>query len=186
MANVENFLNKITPMVIADYKSSGVLPSLTIAQEILESAWGTSELAVNANNLFGIKASNWSGRVYNKLTSEYRSDGTLYTVVAAFRAYDDWAGGIADHSEFLHKDRYAKVLATKDYKTACQEIYKAGYATDPPYPSKLISLIETYQLYKADEQAISNNGTVSPIYNPTSSSELYRVRTSWDNASSQV
>ena len=103
MANTDNFLNKIKPLVIADYGTSKVLPSLTIAQAILESAWGTSELAVNANNLFGIKASNWTGRVYNKETKEYRSDGTVYTVIAAFRAYDDWAGGINDHSIFLQK-----------------------------------------------------------------------------------
>ena len=64
-----------------------LLPSLCIAQACLESAYGTSELAVQANNLFGIKASNWSGRVYNKATKEW--DGSKYiTITAGFRAYD--------------------------------------------------------------------------------------------------
>ena len=171
-----NFINKLAPLAVADYKRSNVLPSLTIAQGILESGWGESELAVKANNLFGIKAdARWSGKVYNTETKEYYdSSNTPTTITANFRSYDSWEGGVKDHSEFLKADRYSKVLSAKNYQEACTEIYKAGYATDPNYTSKLIKLIEDYSLHKYDENTTA-----------TISTELYRVRKSWSDVASQ-
>ena len=172
-----NFINKLAPMAVEDYKTSKVLPSLTIAQGILESGWGESELATKANNLFGIKAdSRWSGKIYNTETKEYYNGANTATTISAnFRAYDSWEGGVKDHSEFLQGDRYNKVVGAKDYKVACDEIYKAGYATDPNYTSKLIKLIEDYKLYEYDKTNTSSS----------SSSELYRVRKSWSDSASQ-
>lgn len=173
-----NFINKLAPLAVADYKRSNVLPSLTIAQGILESGWGESELATKANNLFGIKAdSRWTGKIYNTETKEYyNGSNTATTVSANFRAYDSWDGGVKDHSDFLQADRYNKVIGAKDYKTACEEVYKAGYATDPNYTSKLIKLIEDYKLYEYDKTNTSSS---------SSSSELYRVRKSWSDSASQ-
>ena len=180
-SKTSNFINKLAPLAVADYKISKVLPSLTIAQSILESGWGESELAVKANNLFGIKAdARWSGKVYSTETKEYYdSSNTPTTITTNFRAYDNWEGGIKDHSEFLQADRYSKVINAKDYKTACEEGYKAGYATDPNYTSKLIKLIEDYKLYEYDTTNTSSNTS------STTTPELYRVRKSWSDIVSQ-
>lgn len=181
-SKTSNFINKLAPMAVEDYKTSKVLPSLTIAQGILESGWGESELATKANNLFGIKAdTRWTGKVYNTETKEYYDNSNIPTTVSAnFRSYDRWEGGVKDHSELLKADRYSKVLSAKNYQEACTEIYKAGYATDPNYTSKLIKLIEDYKLYEYDTTNASSNSSSSTI-----TTELYRVRKSWDDASSQ-
>ena len=177
-SKTSNFINKLAPMAVADYKVSGVLPSLTIAQAILESGWGESELAVKANNLFGIKAdSRWTGKVYNTQTKEYyNNSNTPATINANFRSYDSWEGGVKDHSEFLQADRYNKVVGAKDYKVACEEVYKAGYATDPNYTSKLIKLIEDYNLYKYDENNTSTSTGVNNL-TPVKVGDKVKVKT---------
>lgn len=175
------FISKIAPMAIDDYKKTKVLPSLTIAQAILESGWGESALATKANNLFGIKAgSSWTGKVYNVNTQEYYDGKTAVTVSAYFRVYDDWSGSIKDHSDLLQTTRYKQVLAATSYKEACEAIYVAGYATDPNYTSKLISLIQNYNLAEYDKEAKQESITALPI------DEIYRVRKTWTNASSQL
>ncbi|MCL2106490.1 MAG: glucosaminidase domain-containing protein [Oscillospiraceae bacterium] len=124
----------------------GILPSLIIAQAILESGWGKSELAQKANALFGIKAgTGWHGRRIDKKTSEH-IDGEQVEITAAFRAYDSWEESIADHGALLRSARYKAVQGERDYKKACRAVHVAGYATGPDYASKLIKLIEQYQL----------------------------------------
>lgn len=138
------FLAMVGLLAQADMQKSGILASLTIAQAILESGWGTSELATKANALFGIKAdARWSGKAYSKDTKECYDGVTYTTITALFRAYDSWAESVADHSAFLLANkRYAAVVGERDYKAACKAIKAAGYATDPGYPQKLIGLIE--------------------------------------------
>lgn len=154
----DNFISKIAPLAQQDMKQTNVLASLTIAQAILESAWGESELAVKANNLFGIKASaDWKGATYTRESREYiKNEAT--TVTADFKSYNSLEESISDHSALLQKERYAKVLEATDYKEACQEVYQAGYATDPNYPSKLIDLIEQYDLYQFDKSTTNETG----------------------------
>ncbi len=152
MSKTSNFIDKIGAMATVDMRNTGVLASLTISQAILESAWGESGLASNANNLFGIKATTaWTGKVYSADTKECYDGTNLVTVNAEFKAYDSWDESLADHSALITgASRYAKVVGETDYKTACQAIKDAGYATDPDYPSKLITLIEQYKLYEFD------------------------------------
>ena len=146
-----DFIAYVAPHAVADMKKTGILASLTIAQAILESGFGTSELAVNGKALFGIKASNWTGKTYTKQTSEY-VDGKYITVTASFRAYDSWADSIADHGAFLSgKSRYANLIGEIDYKEACRKVKEDGYATSPTYTEKLIALIERYDLTKYDK-----------------------------------
>lgn len=118
------FLAMVGPLAQADMQKSGILASLTIAQAILESGWGTSELAAKANALFGIKAdARWSGRAYSKDTKECYDGVTYATITALFRAYDSWAESVADHSAFLLANkRYAAVVGERDYKVACKAI----------------------------------------------------------------
>lgn len=142
-------------------QKSGILASLTIAQAILESGWGASELATKANALFGIKAdARWSGKAYSKDTKECYDGATYTTITALFRAYDSWAESVADHSAFLLANkRYAAVVGERDYKVACKAIKAAGYATDPGYPQKLIGLIEKYGLTVYDGKAEQEDKT---------------------------
>jgi len=148
----KDFITKVGALATADMKNSGVLASLTVAQAILESGWGTSALAVKANALFGIKAdSPWSGRVYSADTKECYDGVNFVATTALFRAYDNWEASIADHSAFLcGNSRYAAVIGERNYKAACNAIKAAGYATDPDYANKLINIIESYGLTAYD------------------------------------
>lgn len=144
------FIDKVAPLAQADWPLHRVLPSLTLAQAIKESAWGTSELAVNANALFGIKAAGWDGAVYEKETKEF-VDGQYITLKRPFRKYPSWAESIADHGAFLQKDRYAAVIGETDYTKACYAIKAAGYATAPNYAPELVQVIEQFGLDQYDD-----------------------------------
>ncbi len=157
--NQSHFLSAIKQGAM-DGAKEGVLPSITAAQAILESGWGSSELAkAPNNNLFGIKDSeDWNGEIVTVPTQEY-VNGDYITVNAAFRKYTSWNDSVVDHAKFFtstewRKNNYRKVVNETDYRIAAQELKNAGYATDPSYPGKLISLIEAYKLYEWD--AVSN------------------------------
>lgn len=163
---IQEFLNRMAPLAVADMKKSGVLASVTLAQGIIESAYGTSELAVKANNFFGMKAqlsgntwpgSAWKGEIYEKETAEQRKDGSYYTVKAQFRKYQDAAQAIADHSAYLTGAldgkgnlRYAGLKGEKDAKTALTIIKQGGYATSLYYVEKLLEKVEQYNLTQYD------------------------------------
>lgn len=160
--NMQDFIDKVLPGARKGYLEHNILPSLTIAQAILESNSGKSQLAKKGNNLFGIKAdSRWTGKKINFPTKEFIK-GKEITVNAYFRAYDSFAESVEDHTKFLLTKRYEKVRSSKDYEEACTEIWKAGYATDPKYPNKLISIIKQYELYKYDEEGegLINRNTI--------------------------
>ncbi|MEK8128648.1 glycoside hydrolase family 73 protein [Paenibacillus filicis] len=141
------FIAKIAPLAQVEQLRTSVLASITIAQGALESAWGRS---APGNNLFGIK-----GAGTTQDTKEY-INGQWVTIKAGFRAYPDWTGSIVDHSDFLVQNgRYARAgffqaCAALDYKGAARALQQAGYATDPNYANKLISLIESNGLQKYD------------------------------------
>ena len=126
----------------------GIPASITMAQGILESASGRSTLAKQSNNHFGIKCGkNWTGEEVYRHDDDYK-DGLL--VRSCFRAYDDPAKSFMAHSDFLTDNRrYAFLfeLDVYDYKGWAHGLRKAGYATDPNYPSKLIRIIEEHELY---------------------------------------
>lgn len=135
-----------------------ILPSVTVAQAILESNWGRSSLAVEAKNLFGIKASkDWTGEVYRKSTKEQKPTGEVYTTEANFRKYGSFKESIKDHDDFFtstpwRTGNYKRVLEAKDYKTQAQALQACGYATDIAYAYKLISLIERLGLQQYDKE----------------------------------
>ena len=106
----KKFIETIGNAAKRDAKINGILPSLTIAQAILESTWGTSELATEANNLFGIKVSeSWDGEVYGKLTTEY-IDNKKVEVFCYFKKYKSIEDSILDHNKFLQKSRYNNIF----------------------------------------------------------------------------
>ena len=173
----KNFIQKVGALASADMKKSDVLASLTIAQAILESGWGTSELATGGNALFGIKATKtWKGKVYCKDTKECYDGVNMVTVSnATFRAYDSWEESITDHSAFLKANkRYKAVIGETDYKKACEAIKAAGYATDPEYAEKLIKLIEGNDLVEFDGEAAEDKSQAAA--GQTTDKKYYRVQ----------
>ena len=163
--NQSHFLSAIKQGAM-DGAKEGVLPSITAAQAILESGWGSSELAkAPNNNLFGIKDSeDWNGEIVTVPTQEY-VNGDYITVNAAFRKYTSWNDSVVDHAKFFtstewRKNNYRKVVNETDYRIAAQELKNAGYATDPSYAGKLISLIEAYKLYEWDTVSNTTNSVL--------------------------
>lgn len=151
---------------VCNMGASGVLASVTIAQAILESGYGTSELCVNANNIFGMKCSlsgnTWKScwdfqSKYTKTTKEHKEDGTEYEVVTDFRKYPDMEDSIADHSLYLigamkgTKKRFDGIVGEKDPLTAIKIIKNGGYATDVGYVDKVMSIINKYNLVQYDK-----------------------------------
>jgi peptidoglycan hydrolase-like protein with peptidoglycan-binding domain len=144
------FINSIKEGAFKGYADYGILPSLTIAQAVLESGWGSSQLSVRANNLFGIKAfSNWRGDKITLPTTEWYGD-KKHVINADFRTYESLNESIEDHNKVLAAERYKTARECYDYREACRRIYECGYATDPEYPQKLIRIIEVNKLYKFD------------------------------------
>lgn len=157
----EAFIDEIAPMVKADAAKTGICGAVTMAQAILESGWGRSELARHANNLFGMKknlsgntwpGSTWDGkRVCTKDTKEVYSTGTE-TVKADFRVYNSYDESIGDHSAYLagakngRALRYKGLVGCTDYKKAAQIIKNGGYATGTDYVGKICRLVEQYNL----------------------------------------
>jgi hypothetical protein len=133
---------------------TGVPASVTVAQAILESDWGRSQLAQSANNYFGIKAMgplSPDGVIWLP-TSEYDDAGQLYQTVSAFRAYKSLTDSMTDHDLLLEtSSRYAAAMrAAQDPRQFATLLAKAGYSTDPAYAGKLISLMDRYNLYQLD------------------------------------
>lgn len=182
---------KVGALFTADQKKSGILASISMAQFILESGYGKSELAQGANNCFGMKkslsgntwgGSTWDGSsVYTKKTQEQNADGSYVTITADFRRYSCVEDSIADHSAYLlgakngSKLRYEGLKGCTDYKKAAQIIKNGGYATSLTYVDKLCSIIERWKLTQYDVA-----GEASDVV------KYYRVRKTWDDAKSQL
>lgn len=151
----QTFFDTIAPTVSQVSKQAGLLPSVVFAQAILESAWGTSKLATQGNNLFGIKAdATWTGKTIVIQTNEYRN-GVKVVEEKLFRAYDTVAANIANYGKFFtstpwRTKNYQAFLAARDYQTAISALQNSGYATDPSYGEKLQSLITRYGLNRFD------------------------------------
>ena len=144
---------------IRGYGRYRILPSLTIAQAILETGWGGSSLG---NNIFGIKAnSSWKGKKQLARTHEYVNGKKIY-INAWFREYDSIYESLEDRYKFLQGARYSKVVGENDYKIACREIQRAEYATDESYSTKLIGIIEQNNLQEIDKIAIDLSKPIIP------------------------
>jgi len=146
-----DYIRKWAPTAVKEMYRSGVPASITLAQGLLESRYGLSPLAAEGNNHFGIKChNNWTGD-----TMSYDDDEKG----ECFRKYPSAEDSFSDHSDFLrYRDRYKFLFdfKTSDYKAWAYGLKKAGYATDPQYPQKLIKNIEDYKLYEYDKMTISD------------------------------
>ena len=150
------FLNDITPAAQKIGKEFNILPSLLLAQAILESGNGTSGLAVNGKNLFGIKGS-FEGQSVVMPTTEY-VNGVATKVTANFRKYPSWDDSFRDLATLYamgvswDRAKYHNIIGVKDIDKACQLVQDDGYATDPSYASKLLNVVKTYNLTQYDDR----------------------------------
>lgn len=150
------FINKLAPQAQRLQGQYNILPSITLAQAILESDWGTSKLASKYYNLFGVKAQDGSTNSVYLNTQEF-VNGRYVTVKVRFQVYQNWNESLADHAKLLaygtkwNSQQYKDVVSATNYLQAADGLQQDGYATDPTYTKKLISLIRQYKLYQYDD-----------------------------------
>jgi hypothetical protein len=151
------FVDAAAGAAITARTQTGVPASVTVAQAILESDWGRSALAQTANNYFGIKAVGSLGNdgVVWMSTGEFDASGMSYMTTSPFRAYKSLTDSLIDHDLMLQgSKRYADAMkVANDPRAFAEQLAQAGYATDPDYASKLIALMDRYDLYRLDSVA---------------------------------
>ena len=160
----KHFIKKYKDIAIQEMDRTGIPASIKLAQGILESGCGRSELSLNANNHFGIKCHDWTGPSVKK-DDDRRNE--------CFRKYKSPEQSWIDHSNFLTtRSRYAFLfdLSKTDYKGWAKGLKKAGYATAPDYAQKLIRIIEEEKLYEFDRPGRN--------YKPLSYNADYSLRSS--------
>jgi flagellum-specific peptidoglycan hydrolase FlgJ len=144
--NMVAYIDQYTPLAIRERAQHGIPASITLAQGLLESQAGKSVLAIKTNNHFGIKC------FLNTCPKGHCTNHPDDTHKDFFVIYENPVESYEAHSNFLKKERYLPLyqLPISDYRGWANGLAKAGYATDPLYGQKLISIIEKYQLQKLD------------------------------------
>ena len=144
LSSYHRYIRKYKDLAIEQQHKYKIPASITLAQGLLESGAGQSDLARRSNNHFGVKCHDWKGkRVYHN--DDRRGE--------CFRKYNNVKESYEDHSKFLAlRSRYAPLFRLKitDYKGWAKGLQKCGYATDRKYANKLIKVIEDYKLYQYD------------------------------------
>ena len=167
----EKYIKTYSALAIEQQKKYKIPASITLAQGLLESGAGQSDLARRSNNHFGIKChSDWrGGRVYHD--DDLRGE--------CFRKYKRVEDSYEDHSKFLKRSRYDRLFQLKitDYKGWARGLQKCGYATDRAYANKLIKVIEDYELYRYDTGKVhkSTRQEKKKLKYPTVKYTIYRT-----------
>jgi LysM repeat protein len=162
---VDEYIAKYRDLAMSEMRRSGIPAAITLAQGIMESEIGNSDLARRSNNHFGIKCkSNWTGEVV------YHDDDERGE---CFRKYDNVEESYKDHSDFLRTSgRYSFLfeLNPRNYKAWCQGLKRAGYATNPRYPDILIGNIERYGLQQFTLKVLEEEDSMEEERNSLSES----------------
>lgn len=152
----KRFINKLLPAANDVQRRYSILVSISLAQAILESNWGTSKLATQYNNLYGVKAS--ANLPSANLSTQEFVNGEFITITGSFRVYDNWNESVEKHAQLLvggtdwNPNQYKDVINSDNYVAAARGLQVDGYATDPTYTKKIIQIIRKYKLYKYDTQ----------------------------------
>lgn len=169
LASYQKYIKTYGTLAIKQQTQYKIPASITLAQGLLESGAGQSDLARRSNNHFGIKCHEWKGaRVYHD--DDLRGE--------CFRKYNTVEQSYIDHSKFLaERPRYASLfkLRVTDYKGWAKGLQKCGYATDRAYANKLIKVIEDYELYRYDRMKVVKKTTKRTITQPKSAQPAYQV-----------
>jgi len=167
-ASQKSFIENVAAAALKYYPTYKILPSFTIAQACLESGYGSTGLAKECYNFFGMKWTTSCGTEYKVYsTKEQDSHGKEYTINAKFRKYSGYEAGIKGYYDFLNYARYSNLRGVTDYKKVCTLIRTDGWATDVNYTSKLIKIIETYGLTAYDNQALGTATAQPSVSNDT-------------------
>lgn len=149
----QNFIQEISDIIINSCRNTGLFPSVTMAQLCLETGYGKH--TAGGNNYFGIKATGkttpfWNGESTKKDTIEV-INGKEIKIKDGFRKYDSIEQSIRDRNHLLIVNkRYVNAIKARSPEQQIEEIKKAGYATDPSYIGKILSIIKKYDLKKLD------------------------------------
>lgn len=180
--NKIDFIPTVAPIIQKVNRERGnpLFNSVVIAQAILETGFGSSELMMKAKAIFGIKATkSWKGKVYNSRTKECYDGISMTTVTCSFRAYESLEGSVNDYFDLITKNkRYEKALNCLSAHECITEIKEGGYATDPNYIDKIITLIKTHNLTQYDvvDSAVSNVNNLT-IYTVQKGDTLSQIAT---------
>ncbi|UQS85599.1 glycoside hydrolase family 73 protein [Apilactobacillus apisilvae] len=153
--NHRNFINKLLPSVNDAQRKYGILASISLAQAVIESDWGTSQLAMKYNNLYGIKA--FEGQPSVKLSTNEFVNGNFIKINGNFRVYKNWDESVQSHARLLfngtnwNRNQYQDVVNSDNYVAAAEGLQIDGYATDPKYTKKIIETIKRYHLNQYDK-----------------------------------
>lgn len=150
---IKEFIELIAPIAQKEFETRNkkLLPSVCVAQACLETGYGTSSLMLKANAVFGIKGTNWKGKVYSAKTKECYDGKTYVNIQDTFRAYDSIEESVKDYYDLiLNNKRYEKAVNVTDYKECITAIKNGGYATAPTYVENVCKIIETNNLTKYD------------------------------------
>lgn len=150
------FIERIAPFMKAEAEKRGYkIVSTAIAQAVIEGAAGTSVLARDYHNHFGLKCGkNWKGASVNMKTKEEYKVGTLTTIKDNFRAYSNDEEGVRGYYDFINTSRYANLKQAKTPLEYAQFLKKDGYATSSTYVNTLISTVNKYGLDKWDLEKV--------------------------------
>ncbi len=177
-AQKQKFIQQMLPHATAAAQALGVDPRAIVAQAALETGWSTSrpaDAAGGSQNYFGIKAgTGWQGASVASNTTEYVA-GEAGTEKARFRAYGSLAENVADYVRVLHQPRYAAALGTgSDVRSFANALQRGGYATDPEYANKLVSIAAQIPVRQTIAADVSNNvkGFKSDAATPIPGQEL--------------
>ena len=150
------YISKYKDIAVQEMHRTGIPASIKLAQGLLESNWGRSDLATTANNHFGIKCGgSWNGDTFYKEDDDKDEKGRL--IESCFRSFSSPIESYMAHSDFLtdpkKEYRYGFLFeyASTDYVSWAKGLKKSGYATDPKYPNKIISIVEKYDLSRFDQ-----------------------------------
>ena len=169
LAAYQKYIKTYGTLAIKQQTQYKIPASITLAQGLLESGAGQSDLARRSNNHFGIKCHEWKGaRVYHD--DDLRGE--------CFRKYSTVEQSYTGHAKFLaERPRYASLfkLRITDYKGWAKGLQKCGYATDRAYANKLIKVIEDYELYRYDRMKVVKKTTKRTITQPKSAQPAYQV-----------
>jgi LysM repeat protein len=152
--SLNQYIESYKNVAMEEMRIYGIPASIKLAQGILESGFGNSDLAVKANNHFGIKCSGWQGKTFIK-DDDAKDE--------CFRSYNDAKQSWRDHSEFIkNRERYSSLFNLKqdDYKGWARGLLSAGYATNTRYANMLIRIIEENKLYEYDKIVLAGNKTI--------------------------
>ena len=154
-ATQKEFVARLVPTAQSLQGQYGVLPSISLAQAMLESDFGQSQLAATYHNLFGVKADPADPNGVNLETKEFVNNEWI-TIVDRFKVYSSWEESLRQHAELIrygtswNPQQYQAVLAGRTYREQANGLQSSGYATDPDYARKIIEMIEEWNLTQYD------------------------------------